>query len=165
MSRLPQWVGGLGAGLTRIAQRLEDQRRRAEAAAAETDPEELRRAERTDGSRVPHDGPYPDGRASGAPQDAPHQPANSVPAPPAYAPAVAPRPDPVAAVPWGVRVAAEAGWRLLVLAGTIWVLAKAITSIQLVVLAFVAALLITALLQPTVAWLKRRGVPRGSPRR
>ncbi|AIA05656.1 hypothetical protein DC74_5192 [Streptomyces noursei] len=31
MSRLPQWVGGLGAGLTRLSQRLEEQRRRAEA--------------------------------------------------------------------------------------------------------------------------------------
>ncbi|AJC56236.1 putative integral membrane protein [Streptomyces sp. 769] len=85
----------------------------------------------------------------------------SVPAPPTYAPAVAARPDPVAAVPWGVRVAAEAGWRLLVLAGTVWVLAKVITTISLVVLSFIAALLITALLQPTVAWLRQRNVPRG----
>ncbi|MER7400116.1 AI-2E family transporter [Streptomyces sp. NPDC000151] len=85
----------------------------------------------------------------------------SVPAPPAYAPAVPSRAEPVDAVPWGIRVAAEAGWRLLVLAATVYVLARAITSIQLVVLAFVAALLITALLQPTVAWLKHRGLPRG----
>ncbi|GAA2783419.1 AI-2E family transporter [Streptomyces showdoensis] len=85
----------------------------------------------------------------------------SVPAPPAYAPAVAARPDPVAAIPWGMRVAAEAGWRLLVLAGTVWVLMKVISSVQLVVLAFVAALLITALLQPTVALLRRKGLPRG----
>ncbi|WP_251069755.1 AI-2E family transporter [Streptomyces sp. ISL-96] len=86
---------------------------------------------------------------------------DSVPAPPAYAPAVAARPDPVAAVPWGMRVAAEAGWRLLVLAGTLWVLMKIITAVQLVVLAFVAALLVTAMLQPTVARLKRIGLPRG----
>ncbi|MZD09662.1 AI-2E family transporter, partial [Streptomyces sp. SID5785] len=84
-----------------------------------------------------------------------------VPAPPAYAPAVAARPEPVAAVPWGLRVAAEAGWRLLVLAGTLWVLMRVISSVQLVVFAFVAALLITALLQPTVARLRRHGVPRG----
>jgi predicted PurR-regulated permease PerM len=71
------------------------------------------------------------------------------------------RPDPVLAVPWGVRVAAEAGWRLLVLAGTLWVLMRVISAVQLVVLAFVAALLITALLQPTVARLKRVGFPRG----
>ncbi|WP_055618145.1 AI-2E family transporter, partial [Streptomyces phaeochromogenes] len=69
--------------------------------------------------------------------------------------------DPAAAVPWGMRVAAEAGWRLLVLAGTVWVLMRVISAVQLVVLAFVAALLITALLQPTVARLRRYGVPRG----
>ncbi|MFD1660964.1 AI-2E family transporter [Streptomyces caeni] len=84
-----------------------------------------------------------------------------LPPPPAYTPAVVPRPHPVEAVPWGVRVAAEAGWRVLVLAGTVWVLMRVISAVQLVVLAFAAALLITALLQPTVAWLKRHGVPRG----
>ncbi|WP_234552307.1 AI-2E family transporter, partial [Streptomyces sp. MH192] len=71
------------------------------------------------------------------------------------------RPDPAQAVPWGVRVAAEAGWRLLVLAGTVWVLMRVISAVRLVVLAFVAALLITAILQPTVARLRRHGVPRG----
>lgn len=190
MSRLPQWVGGVGAGLTRLADRMEAQRRRAEAAAAAGDPEELRQEDvgAPDAPRVPQESPAArlpadsvngesaapytaaeaasgvtaatavhdqqfDGSASGG--------QSSVPAPPAYAPAVAARPDPVNAVPWGIRVAAEAGWRLLVLAGTVFVLARIITSIELVVLAFVAALLITALLQPTVAWLKRRGLPRG----
>ncbi|WP_234467857.1 AI-2E family transporter [Streptomyces sp. MBT62] len=71
------------------------------------------------------------------------------------------RPDPALAVPWGVRVAAEAGWRLLILAGTVWVLMRVISAVQLVVLAFAAALLITALLQPTVAALIRYGFPRG----
>ncbi|AGS71519.1 integral membrane protein [Streptomyces collinus Tu 365] len=83
-----------------------------------------------------------------------------VPAPRPAAPA-GPRPDPAQAVPWGVRVAAEAGWRLLVLAGTVWVLMRVISAVQLVVFAFVIALLVTALLQPTVARLTRRGVPRG----
>ncbi|WP_229332050.1 AI-2E family transporter [Streptomyces sp. UNOC14_S4] len=69
--------------------------------------------------------------------------------------------DPAAAVPWGVRVAAEVGWRLLILAGALWVLMRVISAVELVVLAFTAGLLITALLQPTVAWLKRHGVPRG----
>jgi predicted PurR-regulated permease PerM len=78
-----------------------------------------------------------------------------------HGPGTGARPDPVTAVPWGVRVAAEAGWRLLVLAGTVWVLMRVISAVQLVVLAFVAALLITALLQPTVARLKRLGFPRG----
>jgi predicted PurR-regulated permease PerM len=71
------------------------------------------------------------------------------------------RPDPAQAVPWGVRVAAEAGWRVLVLAGTVWVLMQVISAVRLVVLAFVAALLITALLQPTVTRLRRYGLPRG----
>ncbi|MFC0600151.1 AI-2E family transporter [Streptomyces palmae] len=84
-----------------------------------------------------------------------------VPVPPAYAPAVAARQDPVAAVPYGVRVAAEAGWRLLVLAGTVYVLMRVISSVQLVVLSFTVALLITAMLEPSVARLRRRGVPRG----
>ncbi|MFE1549773.1 AI-2E family transporter [Streptomyces sp. NPDC058718] len=94
-------------------------------------------------------------------EEAPDGAGRSVPAPPSYAPAVAARPDPVAAIPWGMRVAAEASWRLLVFAGTLWVLMKVISSVQLVVLAFVAALLVTALLQPTVAMLRRKGLPRG----
>ncbi|MER6156201.1 AI-2E family transporter [Streptomyces sp. NPDC001868] len=79
----------------------------------------------------------------------------------AAAPVLYSRPDPASAVPWGMRVAAEAGWRLLVLAGTVWVLMRIISSVQLLVLSFTAALLITALLQPTVARLTRYGVPRG----
>jgi predicted PurR-regulated permease PerM len=69
--------------------------------------------------------------------------------------------DPLAVVPWSMRVAAEIGWRLLILAGTVWVLMRVIGAIRLVVLSFAAALLITALLQPFVARLKRAGVPRG----
>ncbi|MCX4776160.1 AI-2E family transporter [Streptomyces sp. NBC_01264] len=68
--------------------------------------------------------------------------------------------DAAAAVPWGVRVAAEVGWRLLVLAATVWVLMRVIGAVRLVVLAFAVALLITALLQPTVARLRRHGLPR-----
>jgi predicted PurR-regulated permease PerM len=69
--------------------------------------------------------------------------------------------DAGAVVPYSMRVAAEIGWRLLILAGTVWVLMKVIGTIQLVVLSFVAALLITALLQPFVGRLRRAGVPRG----
>jgi predicted PurR-regulated permease PerM len=58
-------------------------------------------------------------------------------------------------------VAAEAGWRLLVLAGALWVLMRVIGAVRLVALAFVAALLVTALLQPTVARLHRRGLSQG----
>ncbi|WP_030552508.1 AI-2E family transporter [Streptomyces exfoliatus] len=69
---------------------------------------------------------------------------------------------PAAAVPWAVRVAAEAGWRFLVLAATLWVLMRVIGAVRLVVLAFVVALLVTALLQPTVARLHRSGLSRGA---
>ncbi|MER5760285.1 AI-2E family transporter [Streptomyces sp. NPDC002082] len=70
--------------------------------------------------------------------------------------------DPAAAVPWGVRVAAEAGWRFLVLAATVWVLMRVVGAVRLVALAFVVALLVTALLQPTVARLHRSGLSRGA---
>ncbi|MEU5048216.1 AI-2E family transporter [Streptomyces sp. NPDC021096] len=148
MSRLPRWVGGLGTGLIRLAERLDARK-------AGTGPEaEPRPAPRSASVRPSAPDPDPDPAVMPAPEH--------VPPPPGGAPAAAgPRPDPVAAVPWGVRVAAEVGWRLLVLAGTLWVLMRVISAVRLVVLAFVAGLLITALLQPTVGWLKRRGVPRG----
>ncbi|MGN9792377.1 AI-2E family transporter [Streptomyces sp. OZ13] len=130
MSKVPGWLGRVGAGLTRMGERLEERR--------------------NEGA------PDADDELPGAPRLP-----ESVPPPPAYAPAVPARPDPVAAIPWGMRVAAEAGWRLLVLAGTLWVLMRAISAVQLVVLAFVASLLVTAMLQPTVARLCRLGLPRG----
>ena len=80
---------------------------------------------------------------------------------PAEAAAWTSRPAPAEAVPWGVRVAAEAGWRFLVLAAALYVLMRAISAVQLVILAFTAAVMITALLQPTVSRLKRLGLPRG----
>ncbi|MFI5757324.1 AI-2E family transporter [Streptomyces sp. NPDC051569] len=128
MSRVPAWLGRVGAELTRMGDRLDERRAEAEA----------------EGAGGPVGGPA----------------VESIPPPPAYAPSVAGKPDPVAAIPWGIRVAGEAAWRLLVLAGTLWVLMRVISAVQLVVLAFVAALLFTALLQPTVARLKGYGVPR-----
>lgn len=148
MSRVPGWLGRVGAGISKVGERLDERRAEAEAS-ADRELSEERPAGPADGHRTVADG------ASG---EASHE---QVPAPPAYAPAIAARPEPVAAVPWGLRVAAEAAWRLLVLAGTVWVLMRVISSVQLVVFAFIAALLITALLQPTVARLKRRGVPKG----
>ncbi len=181
MSRLPRWVGGLGAGLTRLAEQL-DARREDTGPAASDEPRDTIRtpAARPSGAETAaaSGGGTADagGAAVPAPAAAPpavtpswaapaYEPAGAgeaqVPAPPLYAPAIAPRADPVATVPWGVRVAAEVGWRLLVLAGTVWVLMRVISAVRLVVLAFVAALLITALLEPTVSRLRRRGVPRG----
>ncbi|GGU82131.1 AI-2E family transporter [Streptomyces filipinensis] len=142
MSRVPRWLGRVGAGLTEMSERL-DQRR------AEVEREQATAAEDT----APESGAADPATAAAAAAAAP--PARR-PGPPA-----GPRPDPAEAVPWGVRVAAEAGWRLLVLAGTLWVLMRVISAVQLVVFAFVIALLVTALLQPTVARLTRRGVPRG----
>ncbi|MEU0211402.1 AI-2E family transporter [Streptomyces canus] len=133
MSRVPGWLGRVGTRLTDMGERLDE--RRAEVAREEAE---------ADAAEPPARRPKkPSGAASRAPV------------------VLAPRPDPAQAVPWGVRVAAEAGWRLLVLAGTVWVLMRVISSVQLVVFAFVVALLITALLQPTVARLMRHGVPRG----
>lgn len=53
------------------------------------------------------------------------------------------------------------GWRLLVLAAILWVLIRVISVVHLIVLSFAAALLITALLQPTVTRLQRHRVPKG----
>ncbi|MEV6128631.1 AI-2E family transporter [Streptomyces violaceusniger] len=225
MSKLPQWVGRLGTGLTRLAHRLESQqaemrgregdgdagprlpsgpepseerprgarpsggapgtgagqdqgagaaRGGAESAGGTEGAESAEGAEGRESSANPGSpessaGPAgPEGPRSsagaagkGAEGEAPRPEPSSVPAPPAYAPAVSAKPDPVDAVPWGVRVAAEAAWRLLVLGGTVWVLMRVISSVQLVVLSFTVALLITALLEPTVTRLRRRGVPRG----
>ncbi|CAM5387766.1 AI-2E family transporter [Streptomyces californicus] len=132
MSKLPGWLGRFGAELTELGERLDERRARA---AADDEPFTAK-------------GAVPDDELA------------QVPAPPSYAPSVAAKPDPVAALPWG-GVAAEAGWRLLVLAGTLWVLMRVISAVQLVVLAFAAALLVTAMLQPTVVRLKRFGLPHG----
>jgi predicted PurR-regulated permease PerM len=148
MSKVPGWLGRVGAGLTRMSERLEE--RRSESAAKLDPAADLAPAADLE--------PVADteGDLPGA-----VPPRESVPPPPAYAPAVAAKPDAAAVIPWGMRVAAEAGWRLLVLAGTLWVLMRVISAVQLVVLAFVAALLVTAMLQPTVGRLRRLGLPRG----
>ncbi|MEU3313060.1 AI-2E family transporter [Streptomyces sp. NPDC006687] len=133
MAKRTGWLGRLGTGLSRMEARLNE--RRAEVAAeAEADAE-------------------PSLPAGSAPEPRPPA-AYEEPPPPA-------RPDPVAVIPWGMRVAAEASWRLLLLAGMVWVLMKVISEVRLVVLAFAAALLVTALLQPFVVRLRRMGLPRG----
>ncbi|MEV6331740.1 AI-2E family transporter [Streptomyces sp. NPDC051909] len=178
MSRLPGWLNRAGAGLSRMGERLDERRAQADrdplgAPAPATEPIAEPAPEPTPSpASAPAVAPVPEpasatasatasASASAASGSGSGPGSGSVPAPPSYAPAVAARPDPVAAIPWGMRVAAEASWRLLVFAGTVWVLMKVISSVQLVVLAFVAALLITALLQPTVALLRRKGLPRG----
>lgn len=138
MSRVPQWLGRIGTRLTEMGERLDE--RRAEVEKEHTDD--------TPSPPPPEPAPEHD-EPSAAPTS------STTPVVPAI------RPEPASVVPWGVRVAAEAGWRLLVLAGTLWVLMRVISAVQLVVFAFVVALLITALLQPAVARLTRWGMPRG----
>lgn len=140
MSRVPGWLGRFGTRLTEMSERLDARR-----AEAEREDDEGVGGGRTAPSRAGH-GDVPDEH-----RERVAEPAT----------VVVTRPDPAHAVPWGVRVAAEAGWRLLVLAGTLWVLMRVISAVQLLVLAFVTALLITALLQPTVTRLYRYGMPRG----
>lgn len=174
MSRVPGWLGRLGAGLTELGERLDE--RRAEVEKESQDSLDSEGALGILKDETPQDSPVADaGTSATAAGSSPENPSENrpgnpsesrpregaFPPPVAYVPVAAHRPDPALAVPWGVRVAAEAGWRLLVLAGTVWVLMRVISAVQLVVLAFVAALLITALLQPTVARLKSYGVPRG----
>ncbi|MFF3006418.1 AI-2E family transporter [Kitasatospora sp. NPDC057940] len=92
------------------------------------------------------------------------------PAPAAPAPAAPPGPareyhpgrpaTPAEAVPWGLRVAAESTWRLLLLGGALYVVFYIVDMLRLVAFAVLASLLISALLEPTVSWLRRHGVPR-----
>ncbi|MCX4747014.1 AI-2E family transporter [Kitasatospora sp. NBC_01287] len=67
---------------------------------------------------------------------------------------------PAEAVPWGLRVAAESTWRLLLLGAALYVIFYVVDMLRLVAFALLAGVLISALLEPTVSWLKRHGVPR-----
>ncbi|MFF4421447.1 AI-2E family transporter [Streptomyces sp. NPDC001549] len=158
MAKREGWLGRLGNKLNRMEARLNERRAEVEA--------------ETRGDLPGSAGP---GRTAAAAASeasaAASATATTVPAPPAYppvvpaphlaAPAAPVRPDPASVVPWGMRVAAEASWRLLLLAGMLWVLMKVISEVRLVVLAFAAAMLVTAMLQPFVVRLRRLGLPRG----
>lgn len=83
------------------------------------------------------------------------------PLPPVAEPPASDHPaTPADAVPWGLRVAAESAWRLLLLGAALYVLFRVVDMLRLVAFAVLAALLISALLQPTVSRLRRVGVPR-----
>ncbi|MFJ7267408.1 AI-2E family transporter [Streptomyces sp. NPDC099050] len=151
------WLGRLGKRLSDVEARLAERRAEVE-------------AETSGDLPAPGRGPAAAAAAPGSPAAPPAaSPAGSVPAP--ASPGAEhtghsghsgpPRPDPVSVIPWGVRVAAEASWRLLLLAGMLWVLMRVISEVRLVVLAFAAALLVTAMLQPFVVRLRRLGMPRG----
>ncbi|MGK5533367.1 AI-2E family transporter [Streptomyces sp. URMC 129] len=162
LGRVTRRVLGLRAAAEREQERLEAEAgERGEAEAAEAVPElrrgpdpadrpleaRVRQAVLSGGPSLPAAG---EGAAGGG-----RRPGGGAPAP-------AERPEPAEVIPWGVRVAAEAGWRTLVLAGVIWVLMQVVSAISLLVISFTAGLLITALLQPVVGWLKRAGFSRGA---
>src|SRR4051794_2195997 len=143
MSRMPHWLGRAGARLTEMGERLDARRAEVEREHAHDAGPPLS----TEPSRRPDASPPAPPAAPGhGPAQEPgsgHEQSPSAATATLTGPgAVAGRPEPAAVVPWGVRVAAEAGWRLLVLAGTLWVLMRVISAVQLVVFAFVVALLI-----------------------
>lgn len=160
MSRLHK----IRAGVTRFAGRAAERLAAYQAAAEEhrgREEERLLAGDDTADHPAPPSEPRPPEPAPDQKGDASPSDPERVPPPPAHPPAIAARPQPSDMVPWGVRVAAELGWRLLVLAGVIYVLMKVVSAVSLLVMSFSAGLLITALLQPTVGWLKRLGVGRG----
>ncbi|MEU9717562.1 AI-2E family transporter [Streptomyces sp. NPDC047976] len=151
MAKRAGWLGRLGSRLSRMEAALDERRAEVEAEAAGEPP--LPASASTPAAST--SASASSASASAAAVQGPVEPAGpAVLTPPG-------RPDPVTVIPWGVRVAAEASWRLLMLAGMLWVLMKVISEVRLVVLAFAAALLVTALLQPFVVRLRRIGLPRG----
>ncbi|NEA58434.1 AI-2E family transporter [Streptomyces sp. SID13666] len=156
MSEKRHWSAVVASKLAKLADRLDE--RRAEVTAEQDEQPDAPPPKTRPRPQVPRKA------GSGTAAESEPRPAPKAVAAaghPPQAPGGAQLPDPLGVVPWSMRVAAEVAWRLLVLAGTVWVLMRIIGAIQLVVLAFVAALLITALLQPVVGRLRRAGVPRG----
>ena len=62
-------------------------------------------------------------------------------------------------VPWLLQLVAGWAWRLLIVGLLVYVLARVASALRIVVLPCVAALLLTALLQPLTSRLKRAGLP------
>ncbi|MGW8784118.1 AI-2E family transporter [Streptomyces sp. NPDC055796] len=160
MAKRAGWLGRLGNRLSRMEARLQARRAEVEAetiGAAAVPPGASGAAPSSAGTGAGAAAAAP---AATAPAQEPGTPAEH-PGHIPHPPAPRGRPDPVSVVPWGMRVAAEVSWRLLLLAGMLWVVMKVISEVRLVVLAFAAALLVTALLQPFVVRLRRLGLPRG----
>jgi predicted PurR-regulated permease PerM len=115
-------------------------------------------------ARNPSDGPDQDRQAQdrqtrpgalSGPEPADQQPtaAEASSAGPA-GPAASSSPD----VPRWLRVCAGWAWRLLLLAALLWVAGKVAALLYLVIVPFAAAILLTALLQPLTARLRRAGL-------
>ena len=60
-----------------------------------------------------------------------------------------------------LRMAADYAWRFLVIAAAAYVVLRVFEPLYELIIALVVALFITALLRPVLAFLRRRGVPRG----
>jgi len=83
--------------------------------------------------------------------------APSAPAPPPPSPAPPPSPPPAADVPGWLRIGAAWSWRLVLLAALLYVAGRVASLLYLVIVPCAAALLLTALLQPLAARLRRHG--------
>ncbi|MDQ3987927.1 MAG: AI-2E family transporter, partial [Actinomycetota bacterium] len=70
------------------------------------------------------------------------------------------RRDPVAAVPYPLRVASAVSWRILMVAGALTLLGYVIINLRVVFIPLAVGLLLTAMLGPVVNWLARHRVPR-----
>lgn len=64
-------------------------------------------------------------------------------------------------VPAGIRTAAGWSWRLLLIAGLIWLVAYIVAQLSEVTIPLFVAILFTAALWPLKSWLMRHHVPRG----
>lgn len=84
-------------------------------------------------------------------------PATSGPTPADVGPAVS---DDLKYTPFWLRIVASWGWRLLVLAGVVWLFWMIGTRLSQVVVPLALALLITSGLSPFTSWLERKGWPR-----
>ncbi|MFG2696942.1 AI-2E family transporter [Kitasatospora sp. NPDC048407] len=165
-------IGALAAGLFAAAERRRRAAITAEAQALATEQAvELaaeraarRTVEQTTRQLAGHEGASAEGPAVAV---APQEPAAgpTVPAPrsaeqQAGAPSFGRPATPADAVPWTLRVAAESTWRLLLIGVALYVVFRVIDTLRLVAFSALAAVLIAALLEPTVSWLRRHGVPR-----
>lgn len=63
-------------------------------------------------------------------------------------------------VSWGLQVAAAWSVRLLLVAAAVFVILRLLNAVSLVTITVVIAVMVSALFQPPVGWLRRKGLPR-----
>jgi predicted PurR-regulated permease PerM len=137
---------------------------------ADANPPDLDPADGGDSGRVSPGGPHAGGAGpppGTAPVPGTAPPPGSVPSPRAGQTAPARQAEDPAtagaavasdAVPRWLRVSAGWAWRLLLLAGLLYVAGKVAALLYIVIVPFAAAILLTALLQPLTARLRRSGL-------